>query len=411
LKTGRVETREGLIAPLFTFRRRSQLDLGDGLVFTEVEFFDRTGPGLPRATERRWDFGDGISAAETNPRHVYLRGGVFRVTLTQTDAATGSSGRITRVLDADILFHQGHESGRAQRYLEVVERYDFAKLGARDLERVFTLINQVEDAGAVEQRLCEAYAALGDQGDARARGRSLARLGEICLVETENFDAAKSWYRQLSASAAVEDQREAWFGLGAVAVAQNDAAAAQSALAEAKKRANPWDAAQARRLALLEGDIARIQGKRDAALKAYRRAAESLIGRSMQQDELLRHAYPPRVQNFLLRREYRQARQELADWAERFPQARLDGYYTTLWQRVQLAQKHYRGAAQAGDAFVACCPGDTYAAECLYLAAVAKYGQDDDAGALERMERLIKDYPESDKRGEAEVFMRKLREK
>jgi hypothetical protein len=107
------------------------------------------------------------------------------------------------------------------------------------------------------------------------------------------------------------------------------------------------------------------------------------------------------VEAYMLADDYTAAQDYLDQWAEQFPAARLEGYWSLLQTQLYMLAEHYADAAMEAEVLVGVNAGSNYGGQLLMLAANAyhRMGMDDE---VERTLRaIVDDYSESPYAGEA----------
>lgn len=128
-------------------RANFTVDKREGIAPLAVTFGDRSAAGSSEITSWAWDFGDGESSTEQNPKHTYSKIGVFAVSLTVESAVgedTETKGAYVVVRGEDLAFG-GPAADRAFGLAETEDgRYVLAgdtespEDGSRDVYLVFT---------------------------------------------------------------------------------------------------------------------------------------------------------------------------------------------------------------------------------------------------------------------------------
>ena len=100
----------------------------------EVQFLDRSQGGM-EIVAWQWDFGDGVTSSERNPRHAYKQEGTYTVTLRVQDASGNEATTSKQVVVQEASFVLGAIPGKPNCYLVRLCPVDQARLrvGARVL--------------------------------------------------------------------------------------------------------------------------------------------------------------------------------------------------------------------------------------------------------------------------------------
>jgi TolA-binding protein len=378
------------------------LILGDvGLAETDlpivrVQFVE--GPSHGDAMKRRchWDFGDGQSADETDPVHIYLHPGMFRVKVTPpTGSPLTQQVHIHRAV-AQPDSRKGPD--RLADYLPLLNRYDPTKLpplAALQLVRLCDEVGQPDRAVKVGRTRLLEGASVEDEEVVQA----LVRLIGPRLRDHQEDSAGAAAVWEAAARAIARPQWKAECELQAADIRLHDLHQREASVklveAAARRLDRHPEGALAGRLHRLWGDCHARAGDRDAARAAYGRAAEASSQGSMVEQAARRGAFSRSTEAFLRGKEFDRARDELRRWEEAFPQDRANGYLPLLWARYHAGRGKYAHAIVAANDLLAVNRDASTADAIVFLAAECqeKVGHGDRARAGYRS--LLSDYPGS----------------
>ncbi|NLF29487.1 MAG: PKD domain-containing protein [Planctomycetes bacterium] len=366
--------------------------IGPTLTLHRVTFRRRFAEQGAAASDVRWDFGDGQTAAGSPVEHVFLREGTYRVVLTarcggqelsrtlrlhvgpdydqprRQGEAPAQYGRIVGGYDAEAMDDDSlvaaallfEELGQVQRVLDLTDvlvgrpRADAAAVGR--LARMACAIHRRQ--GRTDEAVALLTAAAERTGNGLVRAALQTLLGEALLEDRHDDRAALAVFEQVLASPAVAaipvTGRGAWIGAGDVWRARGDYARARAAYEQAM---------------LTLGD---------PAGEAVRRGA-------MARD----------VEALLRDGDYDGAGAKLADWEQQLPVDRLDGQTALLWVRVHQGRREWARVITRAEGLVAVHPADRYAPALLLHAADAHLKCGQPLAARDVLRRLAQGYPES----------------
>ncbi|MCR4317227.1 MAG: tetratricopeptide repeat protein [Planctomycetes bacterium] len=408
----KIEERGKPVCPTFTYVRRSEVDLGADRKCLEIEFIDYTDGEVP-VISKSYDFGDGVTGpGSPRPvRHVYLSYEKYNVTLRVRDEA-GNEYSVTRNLRCDILFHQGDDERRIEKYIDIVEGYDFSRLSRASLETALVLVSWNEPRKELEGRIYDALISrAGESMNEMELLRYKGDLADICVAELQSFDRARELFEDLSRSGSAQYQIVGVRGLAQVHYELSE-------YDEAKRLATDVLASNVRgsqiqflRAAIVLGDVAAMQGDAASAKAAYESAEQYRILELTDEQEILaRNAYPPRAINFLYRQEFISALRECESWELAFPADKIDGYLQVLQARSMIGLEQYERARKALELGLRVNPRSNYADEQTYLqgACLFHLGKFDEAKT--KFESIAEEYPQSDLLDQAERYARRCAE-
>ena len=126
-------------APDFMVRIDGEVPLPDNDVpLVGVQFHDNSAKTLTMKAKIQWDFGDGQTSTQADPRHIYLRPGMYNVKLTVTRLPLKLE-TVNRVY-IDKPIETGQESlAKLEDYLPLVGRYDPHTLDAASLGQLWAM--------------------------------------------------------------------------------------------------------------------------------------------------------------------------------------------------------------------------------------------------------------------------------
>jgi hypothetical protein len=361
-----------------------------------VQFKDVSAHG--RYDRFQWDFGDGQASEKAEPVHVYLRPGLYTVTLTVHNG-TGTHTAVNRVfvhrpaIGADGVSHPD----RLADYLPVVVMYNPTRMDYGD---VLQFARALEQSGQLARAAVSARAALVD-GRPRPDEETILTLARL----------AGPWLRdQLDDPAGAV---AAWQGAARAARStahrlECEVEAADVCLHELLNRARTKELLDAAadhlagapselvaRYHRVQGDWHARGGDGVAARAAYNRAAALRGSTDGVEQEARRGAFSRSAEAFLREKELGRALDELRAWQDRFPADRAAGYLPLLQARHRVARGQYAQAAALAADLLAVNRDSPHADQLAFLAAECeeKMGHADRAAAAWRA--FLTDHPGS----------------
>lgn len=349
----------------------------------------------PRNVQWKWDFGDGQTASDPQPQHVYLVPGEYKVTLTAVvgGAKLARENRLFVSRPWDRVTENKLDGIREQA--AIVQKYDFRALPAAAAGEAVILLNR---AGSAEGVIGAGEAFLAaDKPAANLLGEVLP-LYVKALVAGGQYDAAvESLLKAAQKSAANPGVAAAMLNqAGRVALEyKEDAKAAADLFAQVIQRhAATAGAAAVRQARIGLGDVAKFQGDYARAKQAYEDARPRPLdrpgGAPFQKGDFARH-----VEEYIRTRDYPSADDYLERWAEAFPLDKLEGYWSLLRARMLYERGLFPQALREGLVLVKANPTSNYAAELLMLCADAYQKLKQPEKAAEVWRRVVKEYAES----------------
>ena len=162
-------------------------------------------------------------------------------------------------------------------------------------------------------------------------------------------------------------------------------------------------------MALLRlGDIARDLGKLEEARHFYRKSRETGGQLPPGRLELEAAMRALETEDYLRRKDLDAAADSLNLWQWQVPEEKLRGQWSVLKVRYSLAGKEWDEAVKEAETLVRVNPESQYAPEALLLLADARRRRGETEKAVEALERLKSDYPDSPLVKDAEKKLKEL---
>jgi TolA-binding protein len=365
-----------------------------------VQFRYGSNRGSTSRPKVHWDFGDGQTSTLTDPLHIYLHPGVFRVTM-KLPGESDTLATVNRVpVFRPLVFAaENRPQDQLASYLPILDKYAPARL---DADGLLQLIRAFDQAGFPARAVKSAQAGLLADREPMETESALAavRLAGGLLRERIDDPASASAFYKGAVKVLKPELWKAECEIEAADLALSELLRtdeAQTLLASAAARLGQGDAsALVARLTRVRGDWSARKGDRASARAAYARAQAALGSRkSAVEEDAWRGALSRSTEEFLRDKSLDRAWSELRRWQEQFPIDKIDGYLTLLQARYWMARSRWpQVVALAGD-LVAVNPDSPYADRVVFLSAECeeKLGRPERARAA--YQSLVADYPGS----------------
>lgn len=414
-----------------------------------VRFRNTSPQSLLAAGNMRWAFGDGQSGNELHPNHVYLRPGLYEITLTirrlGRDLATTNRVYIDRPRQTR---HDAKGFHKLDDYLPIIAAYDLTPLDAASLCQVVeayeakaAALESREPGEEPEDEQPAEPAQPGSQpagkgpggtpsGDVPAEETPLGylekalRAGQVAFFDAkskatgdddllklarivapiardrlaEPGTAIRIWEEASRKVRSAEGRAECYLEAADVAINDLLKPAAMKAVLEAATR-NLGDADTGRlaaRLACLWGDFHAATGDGPAARAAYRKA-ERIAGRDGKYIERTawRGAHSRSVEAFLHEGDHHRAIGQIRVWHTEFPTERIDGYLTLMYARYWAGLGKWDRAIAQAEQLHTVNPDSPYVDQLLVLAAECEVKRNRPDRAVATLRGLLSEYPGS----------------
>jgi tetratricopeptide (TPR) repeat protein len=408
------EKRGSPVAAAFTAEKRGTLKIrGDR--YMEVCFTDRSSPAPGSKPSPRWTFGDGVESGETVVPHVFLLPGQYAVTL-EVGSREGKD-RMTRIIDTEILFREERcgVDEKVKRYCRIVGGYALEKLSTKQLRAAWALFHfGGEEYAREEVRCLEAILRKQKGLSTWELHKAHLRLGHLYLRELKNTAGARKAFDGLVGKGyGVRWEVAGRFGIARVLYRlEKKPEEALKALKAIVGEYNEWKYGEVRLAQILMGDIHRERGELAEALSAYRKAGQLLAEKP---DPTLarvkKGAYQARAENFMLRKEFRQALVEIDAWELEFPEEKLTGASSVLKARCNLKLGRYDEVIRDLRALLAVNEKGSASPRALLLLGEAYGNRGDRKSAAKAYQDLIDGFPESGLVKKAKEAIRHLKRK
>ena len=372
-----------------------------GEVFVENRYYQRMifralaagiSPQQQKKQNREWNFGDGQKATGKQVEHVYLKPGLYDVTL-QTKTSPRALTRthqvqIDRNWDTVIL----NRLDKLASYEQIVSQYDFDTLPTESLTEALLLFQRIKNVKMM-LRVCKSFFKRDSASDADLK--IVAGICEKLLVDENSPDLAVRALTKAASMTKTPDLAAGYLiraGKLQLEELANPTSAMQIYLDMQKK--NNLSKRTRRLTHIGLGDIWREKGNFNRALSEYEKAG---IGGDQNPATrlVLRGDLARQVEDYIRTRDFISAGEALDKWEETFPCDKLEGYFTLLRVKLLRAQRRYSAAGRLGQVVANVNPGGSYAAELLMLAADAYFKANQPLKTRSILQKIIKEYPES----------------
>ncbi len=356
--------------------------------------------------EYHWDFGDGQKASTRRCEHVYLRDGLYKVTLTVKAAAQTLTRtnviNVTRPWDKVTKNLLDSPAGHAR----IVSNYDFTAADPRDIAGAVVMLKRAGMNDAII-RAGDALIAR-DKAPASVLHETMGIYADT-LVQTAKAPAraAAALAKAAKMTAAPDIAAEMLARAGQVALDDDKAGQAMRFFTQTIKKYAALTTHRAIRDAKIGiGDVWRHRGNYNKAAEAYRSAGadkgDAKMKPAVRKGDLARHA-----EDYLRRRLFGDAAEALDKWEYEFPADKLEGFSTLIRVKLATARKQYAAAARQAEQLVRVNPRSHYAPELLMLAADAYTKMQKADLARKTFRRIVKEYPESPLAAKAKMAISK----
>lgn len=452
VKPDPVTTRVHRLVPDFDYRTLGDVPLPDNSKpLIGVGFRNRSLPALTmgansksksksKSKSLRWDFGDGQTSTETNPYHVFLKPGLYTVSLSVKRGTRNVT--MTNRIQVDRPHRDRTTKGKVHQlddYLPTLTQYDPATLdpsAARQLALAYQWkgTKRTKDRGQKTEGKKET-----SKDDKRKWLQQAIEVGRLNLkASTKPDDRANYELALLTGSIArfdLGDPRHALViyrlasrpqkinnrtlrtecAIRAADIATNELGDRKTALAmlttaasdlgmkdlvaqvETDDKSPKTEAPPAlpsksgdlnARFFRVLGDYAASRGKGQLAVAAYHAAATAVSGRQLThtKDTARRGAYSRSTEQFLKDRQLDRAAREIDAWCEKFPDEKIDGYFTLLYARLLFARGQFEQVIGQCEQLATLNSASPYMDRLLLIAAESqqRLGHPDRAAALLR---------------------------
>jgi hypothetical protein len=393
-----------------------------------------------------WDFGDGQTSDLAYADHVYLRPGLYPVTLSirRGGKTVETTNRIyvdrPHVTQQDKLYS-------FDDYMAIVETYDPKTLDAPSLRQMvlaleamaLALANQSEDAAqqaqaaeddpnrrpdarketararkaarnesvsASDRYLAQAVAAgkvaFGDGATAKGDDdllKLVQLIGPMARQRLGDSETAFQIWRDAAPRIAAAEPKMLC-EIAAADIAINDllnAAVAKPLLEAAAGRLGKGGTGPiAAQLQRVWGDYYAATGDGRSARRAYL-AADQLGGaaRPFSESAAARGAHARSTEEFIQQKQFGRAAEEIQAWQREFPAEKIDGYLTLLFARYWAGRGKYAQAIAQSEQLQAVNPDSPYIDQILLVAADSELRRGRKDRALATLRSLLRDYPGS----------------
>ncbi len=414
-----------------------------------VSFQNISPQNLLAVGNARWDFGDGQSSNELNPNHVYLRPGLYEVTLTIRRLGRDLAMANRIYIDRPLLTRRDEKKfHKLDDYLPVLEGYDPKSLDTASLcqlvEAYLAKAAALENPDPKEESKEEEPAAAAPakpeppstgrrrppaepepvvetprtyiekavaagqtvflDADSKAIGddellklaRTIAPMARDRLARSEA--AFQMWEGASRKVGSPEGKAECFVEAADIAINDLLKPAAMKPVLEAATR-NLGDANTGKlgaRLACIWGDFHAATGDGSAAREAYLKAEQIATQQGKYTERTAwRGAHSRSVEAFLRNKEHHRAIEQIRKWQAEFPTERIDGYLTLMYARYWAELEKWNQAIAQVEQLQAANSDSPYVDQALLLAAQCEMKRQQPDRAIATLQSLLTEYPGS----------------
>lgn len=381
----------------------------DNLYAIRMQFENLSFADQAKNVRYRWDFGDGQTATEKSPSHIYLRHGTFNVRLT---VFWGPQ-------KADVTNQVGVARNRWRQSMKKIESpwtyapqvatYDYERLDAVSLDHAASLFARVRQQANLRKVLeTLVYKAEGvPEQRMMTRGLELAELDR----RAGRFREAVKVYRRIESQVPTPKQkaRSAILAAGVLLHDLGQPAAAEREFRRVLKAYSRAPALVRRGAQIGLGDVACVRGDTKAAMAAYREAEKTSVGGLAARNPTLRLSSLARyIDEYIRTKDFASAEEFVRAWYIEFPSHRVLGDVVLMEARLRFAQERYEEVRRLSSQLVGVNRDSPHAPDLLMLASEAalKLNRKDDSRRA--LAQLVDDYPEYSRRKDAIALLDRL---
>jgi len=303
----------------------------------------------------QWDFGDGQTAAERSPVHVFLAPGPYQVKLTVT---SGRRGKDSFALGLDVrpIYHDlDFRKWKKAKFRGWTRDFVPERLPTENLLALREFLHDVEQRRRVFEACVELDKRRAELGPLDIHAVAMD-LGQYYLDPLGNWKTAQGYFELALAQCAPDDLErrfDARFHLADLQFHhEGDLDGARSAY-EALRRDFPrGDHARRRRALIRIGDILRNQAKPAEALKIYAEAEADAEFAPTAPQWILDGRYRQEIESFIARGDGPRALESLEEWLWLYPTKRRDGYPFVLRLKANMLLRDYQEVRKQADVYI-----------------------------------------------------------
>jgi len=341
----------------------------------------------------QWDFGDGQKAVGKQVEHVYLKPGLYKVTL-RTKMLPHTLTRTHQVqIDRNwdmVIFNR---LDKLVSYEQIVSQYNFDTLPMGSLTEALLFFRRVKNVKMM-LRVCKAFFKRNSAPNA-----DLKIVVPICEKLLVGENSPELGVRVLAKAATMTNTPNLAAGYliraGKLQMEElGDPTRAMQIYLDVLKDNKGISESTLRLAHIGLGDIWREKGNFARALSEYEKAGIG-TNRSVGERLVLRGDLARQVEDYMRIRDFVSAGAGLDKWEQIFPGDKLKGYSTLLRVKLLRAQQKYSAAGRLGQIVANVNPDGSYTAELLMLAADAYFKANQPLKTRAILKKIVKDYPES----------------
>lgn len=306
--------------------------------------FTDTSTGKNEIVSWQWDFGDGQTSNEKNPKHTYILKKTYNVTLTVKDSK-GNSDSVSMKVAAEQDYGALILNPLSQNeYIEEFSRFNLSKMSEDALFALAGIFNSYD----VKEKEFECYKEALKRNIEQQRWRNTAFTAGQIATNIKKYPEAEEIYLMILDK---ENLPEARLKLGHLYLETQNLDKAEN---QFKTILDDSQAGKGlKRLATIGlGDTARYKGDKKKAFELYEKATiETDIERKT-------GIFSQQVSFYLKRNDFPTAIEKLSLWAQELPLCKLNGNWSILYTRAHIGIKDYDRALKEIETFLRICQED-----------------------------------------------------
>lgn len=393
-KLGSFEIRTLKITPDFESENRAETGIGK-LTFYHFVFRDRTSSVEALKYQPLWQFGDGTLSTLRNPQHIYLTPGLYTVKLSL------KRGPAEYSVSLRLKVETAWEKQATRRFeslgsiYEIIKDYQFDRMNTTHLKILANVFERLEKPFEII-KVCQVLRSRKlEEGE---RFKYLMLLGTRLREAKKDIEGAMNIFSEiLNSSKQNLHKAHALKELGDTLyyyyLKYDEALERYRTVVE--KYADLRDPVL-RLCQIRIGDIYRDRGDYEKAFGVYKLVEDTTLSSMSFAQRIARQgAYPQSVEEYIRSGRYELALQTLNKWEWDFPLEKLRGYSSYLRAKLALQQSNYEEALKQALALVRINRKSDWADRCLLVAGEAYLSLSKPGKALDVVEVIRRDYPET----------------